>query len=70
MEDKKEGYVQVFLKRSAIDAFFEEIFYEKYENLKFSYLFKTQAYVLYKNNLFHDFEYRLAVSNIAKGLKS
>ncbi len=57
------------IDKEEIDIFFNEIFYENYTNLKFSYLFKTEAYLLYKNNQFYDFEYRQTIADISFGRK-
>lgn len=62
--------IEYKIETKIIDNFFNEIFYENYDNLYFSYLFKVQCFLLNTKNQFSDFEYRVAVKNIAEGKKN
>ncbi|TGM14207.1 hypothetical protein EHQ81_08470 [Leptospira selangorensis] len=59
-------YIKVSIEKSKIDIVFNEIFYRKHENISYSYLFKSQIYLLYNLNCLPDFIFRESIDDIAK----
>jgi len=58
------------IDKTEIDDFFNNVFFEKHENLKYSYLFKMQCFLLNELNIFNSYDFKIAISEIAAGNKT
>lgn len=62
--------MNIQIDKTVIDDFFNNVFFEKHENLKYSYLFKVQCFLLNKRNILYSYEFTNAISEIAAGNKT